>query len=67
MRHQTREHREEVKKTFISKKRWEELEKRVADLEEQVQKQQLPTSETIVLRLKEILLGQLSSCKADTP
>lgn len=56
-----------MREAFISKKRWEELEKRVADLEEQVQKQQLPTSETIVLRLKEILLGQLSSCKADTP
>ena len=63
----TEELREEVREAFISKKRWEELEKRVADLEEQVQKQQLPTSETIVLRLKEILLGQLSSCKADTP
>ncbi len=65
--YQTKELREEVREAFISKKRWEELEKRVADLEEQVQKQQLPTSETIVLRLKEILLGQLSSCKADTP
>ena len=65
--YQTEELREEVREAFISKKRWEELEKRVADLEEQVQKQQLPTSETIVLRLKEILLGQLSSCKADTP
>lgn len=31
----------EVRETFITKKRWEALEKRVADLEKQVQSQPL--------------------------
>ena len=51
--------RREVRETFISKERWEELEKRVAALEVQVQKQQLPTPESTVHHLKEILLEQL--------
>lgn len=52
---------------FISKKRLEKLEKRVADLEAQVQKQQLPMSESTMHCLKEILLERLSSCATDNP
>lgn len=43
------------------------MEKRIAALEVQVQKQQSHTPESTVRRLKEILLEQLSLCKADTP
>ncbi len=54
---QTKELREEVGE--IVKKKWKKLKKRVAALEVQVKKQQLPTPESTAHHLKEILLEQL--------
>lgn len=43
---------------WISKKKWELLERRVADLERKVQNQPEQSSEAIANHLKEILLKQ---------
>lgn len=40
-----------MRETFISKKRWEDLEKKVADLEKQVQSQPLEISKMVLQQL----------------
>lgn len=50
---------------WISKKKWDSLEKRVADLEGQVQSQPFLATEAIADRLKEILLEQISARFSD--
>ena len=51
----------------ISKKKWEALEKRMANLEREVQGQITQTPEVTADRLKEILLEQISESSSDIP
>ena len=56
-----------MRETRISKKKWEALEKRVANLEREVQGQITQTPEVTADRLKEILLEQISESSSDIP